>query len=227
MRQWLRDFFFSGQFLIWLGAISLLLSYMLPVEIGNFLFATLVLLSIGALIGWVIARFLRYSLIWGMRRALIDFATLPLIIITVFFVAWFFSALVALVFGNGDAIAIARDDFDELAEFAAIVLLHPVFLSGFAIGCLTPMFRAYRRGRFERSSDFLSAKQQLKQFLNYYLKAWRLRSAKELPFQHDWSANPEDVGNPREDEVKPYLDLLTYRWKWWRRVQTLFRRRKA
>ena len=225
MRQWLRGFFLSGQFLIWLGAIALLLSYLLPKELGDILFAALVLLGIGAVIGWSIARFLRYALIWGVRRALIDFSTLPLIIIVVFLVSWFFSALVSLFFGDGDAIAMAGDAFDELADLAALIIIHPVFLIGLAIGVLSPLFRAYRRDRLEKSSDFLSAKQQLKQFLNYYLKAWRLRSAKELPFQHEWSASSQDVGKPREDEVQPYLDLLTYRRKWWRWVQTLFKRK--
>ena len=225
MRQWLRDFFFSGQFLIWLGALALLLTYLLPTELGNFLFAVLLLVSIGTFVGWSITRFCRYALIWGVRRALIDFSTLPLIIVAVFLVTWFFSTLVSLVVGDGETVAIATDAYEELADLVTFVIYNPIFLAGLAIGGVSPLFKVYRRERYERSPEFLSAMQQLRLFLNYYLKAWRLRSAKDPPFQHEWSASPQDVGKPRDDEVKPYLDLLTYRRKWWRRLQTFFRRR--
>ena len=225
MRRWLGQFFLSGQFLIWLGVIALLLTILLPDNIGDVLFAVILLLGLGTFVGWSIYRFFRYVLVWSLRRALVDFSTLPIIIVVLFLVTWLLSSVVSWVAGDGETIGIATDAFDELVGLTTFVGSNPIFLVGLALGGVLPFFAFYRRKRQERSGEYLSAKQQLRQFLNYYLKAWRLRSAKELPFQHEWSASPQDVGKPREDEVQPYLDLLVYRRKWWRRLQRIFGRK--
>ncbi len=223
MRQWLANFVLSGQFVYWLAGLGLLLIFVLPDPLSGFLLGHGLFIAAGAFIGWLVLRMVRDARKWGLRRALYSYIVLPLGIGFLVFLSSVAISALSWLLGDDNAFQSGLAFLEELSFFLAFLMQDSRVQSGLLVGGGIHLFEVYRDRRHKQSVDYLAAIQLLRQFLHYYLKAWRLRPAKKAPFQHEWSASPEDVGEPTEDEIHPYLDLLPRR-SLWQRFKSVFGR---
>ena len=207
MRQWFASFFLSGRFAPWAIGLAILVVFALPDAISEFVLGNGFFIGTGAFLGWLAVRFLRDIGKWGLRRAFTSYFVIPALVTMIVFASGTLVTAMSWALGDADAFNLGRETLIEIAWFVVFLGQDPRIWSGLVLGGLIYWGAAYRRRQAQRGTHYLTAIQLLKQFLYYYLHGWRMRTTKELPFQHEWSASPDAVGQPTDDEVHPYLDL--------------------